>query len=131
MGFSRPSRSGRAWAPSIAAPGRFRELPREAALALTGLVSAANATSLGLLIHLLLHHHESNGRGLVVAGALIWLTNMLIFALWYWELDRGGPARRASGRDRAPDFLFHSSTTTRFSRVAGPPGSWTTCTCRS
>jgi uncharacterized membrane protein len=91
---------------AIATPGSFQQLPREAALALTGLVSAANATSLGLLIHALLYHQESNGRGLVVAGGLIWLTNILIFAMWYWELDRGGPARRAAGRDRAPDFLF-------------------------
>ena len=37
---------------------------------------------------------------------LIWLTNFLIFALWYWETDRGGPGRRAAGHDRAPDFLF-------------------------
>ena len=37
---------------------------------------------------------------------LIWLTNFLIFALWYWELDRGGPGKRAAGHDQAPDFLF-------------------------
>jgi uncharacterized membrane protein len=37
---------------------------------------------------------------------LIWLTNFLIFALWYWELDRGGPGRRAAGHDGAPDLLF-------------------------
>ena len=37
---------------------------------------------------------------------LIWLTNFLIFALWYWELDRGGPGKRAAGHDAAPDFLF-------------------------
>ena len=37
---------------------------------------------------------------------LIWLTNFLLFALWYWELDRGGPGRRAAGRDQPPDFLF-------------------------
>ena len=37
---------------------------------------------------------------------LIWLTNFLIFGLWYWELDRGGPGPRAAGHDGPPDFLF-------------------------
>ena len=37
---------------------------------------------------------------------LIWLTNFLIFALWYWEMDRGGPGKRAAGHDGPPDFLF-------------------------
>jgi uncharacterized membrane protein len=82
-------------------PGR-----RRAALALTALVSVANVISLVLLTHYLLHHNVSNGRSLIVAGMLIWLTNVLIFALWYWELDRGGPGRRAAGRDGPPDLLF-------------------------
>jgi hypothetical protein len=55
----------------------------------------------------LLHSKQvAHGRELIIAGMLIWLTNFLLFALWYWELDRGGPGRRAGGRDGAPDFLF-------------------------
>jgi uncharacterized membrane protein len=79
---------------------------RHIALSLTAFVSAANIFSLGALTHYLLHHHVSDGRGLIVAGVLIWLTNLLIFALWYWEMDRGGPGRRAAGKDGPPDFLF-------------------------
>jgi uncharacterized membrane protein len=79
---------------------------RRIALSLTAFVTAANIFSLGALTHLLLHHHVSSGRPLIVSGVLIWLTNLLIFALWYWEMDRGGPGRRAAGRDAAPDFLF-------------------------
>jgi hypothetical protein len=41
-----------------------------------------------------------------VSGALIWLSNVLIFGLWYWQLDRGGPGRRAAGQDGPPDFQF-------------------------
>ena len=37
---------------------------------------------------------------------LIWLTNFLIFALWYWEMDRGGAGKRAAGHDGPPDLLF-------------------------
>jgi uncharacterized membrane protein len=79
---------------------------RRAALALIAFVSAANVYSLAELTHFLLHHKVENGRELIGSGVLIWLTNFLIFALWYWELDRGGPGRRAAGRDGPPDFLF-------------------------
>jgi uncharacterized membrane protein len=79
---------------------------RGMALAMIAFVSAANIYSLAALTHYLLHHHVHNGRELVVAGTLIWLTNFLIFGLWYWEMDRGGPGKRAEGQDEAPDFLF-------------------------
>ncbi len=79
---------------------------RRLALGLTALVSAANVYSLGALAHYLLHHDSPNPRELIVSGVLIWLTNVLIFSLWYWELDRGGAGKRAAGNDRAPDFLF-------------------------
>jgi uncharacterized membrane protein len=84
---------------------------RGVALGMTALVSFANIWSLYELIHFLLHHNVgSNGRQLLFAGVLIWLTNFLIFGLWYWELDRGGPGKRASGNDDAPDFLFPQMT---------------------
>jgi uncharacterized membrane protein len=79
---------------------------RRLALALIGLVSVANTVSLVLLSRQLLHHSSPNGRQLIVSGALIWLTNVLIFGLWYWEIDRGGPGKRAAGRDEEPDFLY-------------------------
>jgi uncharacterized membrane protein len=79
---------------------------RRVALGLTAFVSVANIYSLGALSHLLLHRNVQNGSELITSGVLIWLTNFLIFALWYWETDRGGPGRRAAGNDRAPDFLF-------------------------
>jgi uncharacterized membrane protein len=79
---------------------------RRAALSITALVSAANVFSLVELSHFLLHHNVDNGRELIGAGVLIWLTNFMIFSLWYWELDRGGPGVRAAGHDGPPDFLF-------------------------
>jgi len=79
---------------------------RRLALGLTALVSAANIYSLAALTHYLLHHDSPKPRELITSGVLIWLTNVLIFSLWYWELDRGGAGKRAAGHDRAPDFLF-------------------------
>jgi uncharacterized membrane protein len=79
---------------------------RRIALGMTAFVSAANIYSLAALTHYLLHHNVSQGRALIGAGVLIWITNFLIFALWYWEIDRGGPGRRSAGNDGPPDFLY-------------------------
>ena len=79
---------------------------RRLALSVIAFVTAANIYSLGALTHYLLHHNVDKGRELIVSGTLIWLTNFLIFGLWYWELDRGGPGKRAAAHDGPPDFLF-------------------------
>jgi uncharacterized membrane protein len=86
---------------------------RRVALGLTAFVTAANIYSLAALTHFLLHHNVQDGSRLIASGVLIWLTNFLIFGLWYWETDRGGPGRRASGEDGQPDFLFPQMTDDR------------------
>ena len=86
---------------------------RRVALILTAFVSFANISSLVLLCRDLLQHGSPNGRQLIVSGALIWLTNVLIFGLWYWEIDRGGPGKRAAGHDDAPDLLYPQMTDDR------------------
>lgn len=83
---------------------------RRIALALIGLVSASNLLNLILLVHRLLDGPATLGRPLVLAGAEIWITNVLLFAVWYWELDRGGPLARRLEVLRAPDFLFPQMT---------------------
>ncbi len=94
---------------SLATPRQLEHehtVRRRIAIGLTAFVSAANVFSLAALTHFLLHHNVSSGRELIGSGVLIWLTNFLIFALWYWEMDRGGPGRRAAGHDGPPDFLY-------------------------
>lgn len=49
---------------------------------------------------------SDNPAGLLTSGGAIWLSNVLVFALWYWDLDRGGPAARAHARKPYPDFLW-------------------------
>jgi hypothetical protein len=92
---------------------RERPRRRRVAIGLTALVTAANIYSLVLLNHELLHSQVHNGRELIFAGLAIWLTNVLIFALWYWQVDRGGPGKRAVGADGPPDFLFPQLTDDR------------------
>jgi len=94
------------WALSPRHLAGIHRMRRRLALLVTAIVSAANAISLALLTHELLHHEVVSGQRLIVSGVLIWLTNVLIFSLWYWETDRGGPGRRAAGEDGQPDFLF-------------------------
>ena len=47
---------------------------------------------------------------LLVTGGAIWLTNIIVFGLWYWEFDRGGPVARAHGTRPYPDFQFVQMT---------------------
>jgi uncharacterized membrane protein len=79
---------------------------RRLAVMLIGVIGAGNAVALGLLVHFLLAGGRASGTDLLVSAITIWLTNVLVFALWYWELDHGGPARRAAARGGRGDFLF-------------------------
>ena len=85
---------------------RHSPIRRRMALVLIALVSLVNLVSLVLLVHFLLHHDVANGRQLIIAGVLLWGTNVLLFGLWYWQLDRGGPVDRRMGAAADPDFLF-------------------------
>jgi uncharacterized membrane protein len=79
-------------------------------LALIALITLANMVSLGELIRALLANSATGGRELVYASVPIWLTNVIAFGLWYWELDRGGVTARLQTRHRQPDFLFPQMT---------------------
>ncbi|HUJ35958.1 MAG TPA: hypothetical protein VLW51_12155 [Solirubrobacteraceae bacterium] len=79
---------------------------RHVAIAMIGFVSAVNIASLALLCHHLLHGGTRNGHALILSGIVLWCTNVLLFGLWYWEVDRGGPVARACDAEDLPDFLF-------------------------
>jgi uncharacterized membrane protein len=98
----------------VANPARLTRESRNLrwlSLALIALVSLANVTSLSLLVHFLLRGGKAGGRQLIYAAIGIWLTNVLVFALWYWELDRGGPLARVQPEHRPPDLLFPQMST--------------------
>ncbi|HET9005467.1 MAG TPA: hypothetical protein VFQ04_02030 [Actinomycetes bacterium] len=44
-------------------------------------------------------------------GAAIWVENVIVFSLWYWQFDRGGPAERAAGSPVPPSFAFPEDAT--------------------
>jgi hypothetical protein len=84
---------------------------RMLSLTLTALISFANAWSVVSLAIGLVHGTEGQNAGpLLVTGGAIWLTNVIVFGLWYWEFDRGGPVARALGTHPYPDFQFVQMT---------------------
>jgi len=90
---------------------RTSTVNRAASLVLIALLSLANAWSVARLAVGLVQGTEGNNAGaLLVTGGAIWLTNVIIFALWYWEFDRGGPVARANATRIYPDFQFVQMT---------------------
>ena len=75
---------------------------------LTAVLSLANIGSGVRLVAGLVGGHgpADSAARLLVNGGSVYLTNLIAFSLWYWELDRGGPAARAHGLRTYPDFLF-------------------------
>ncbi len=80
---------------------------RVLSLGLIVVAGAANALAVVLLIRDLVQGNNGDDPvPLLSTGGNIWITNVIIFALLYWEFDRGGPAARAAGTRALPDFLF-------------------------
>ena len=101
-------------------------------LSTAALLSLANAWSVTRLVIGLVNGTEGNGAGsLLITGGIIWLTNVIVFALWYWEFDRGGPASRANADRAYPDFQFAQMATPQLAPPDWEPASPTTCTWRS
>jgi hypothetical protein len=84
---------------------------RFVAIALIAVINIVNVASLVQLVYLLTKGHAESGQALILYAIQIWTTNLLVFGLWYWELDRGGPAERTSEHHREPDFLFPQMVT--------------------
>jgi uncharacterized membrane protein len=95
---------------------------RRFALSVIGLVSAASLVSLGLLVHHLINGGATEGHQLIFSGMALWLTNVLLFAVWYWELDRDGPATRFLHPDTLPDFQFPQMDSPQFAPPGWRPG---------
>ena len=92
-----------AYVPSRAEPGRAL---RVLSIGLVAVLVIANAVSVALLVHGVFVGSKLSPSGLLLAGAALWIVNVAVFALIYWELDGGGPEARAEGRRDYPDLVF-------------------------
>ncbi|TVT24837.1 DUF1345 domain-containing protein [Amycolatopsis acidiphila] len=96
---------------------------RKVALGLLLVVSAGNAGSAVRLVDGIVNGSVADQAGpLLAAGATIYLTNIVVFSLWYWEFDRGGPTARAAGTAVHPDLLFPQMANPEFAPAEWEPG---------
>ncbi len=79
---------------------------RRLTIFLIGVITVANVTSMALLVHHLLNANVSQGRSLIYSAVAVWLTNVIVYGLWFWEMDRGGPHLRAGVDTLLPDLQF-------------------------
>jgi hypothetical protein len=83
-----------------------RSLNRALGVIINGITTLALIGSVVLLVRALPAHKESP-LALLRSGALLWLTNVIVFALWYWRLDGGGPTKRHEEKKfGSTSFLF-------------------------
>jgi uncharacterized membrane protein len=89
----------------LSARRRARWLRRAMAV-FTAIITGTNAWSAVRLVEQIVQGKQENALILLTSGAAIWVTNVIVFALWYWQFDRGGPLARLGGAQPYPDFSF-------------------------
>lgn len=103
----------------ILSPRRHQEtrLQRWLSIAMVAVLNAFNIATIVLLFvwQLSAHHHRQiTGEDLLLASVEIWLTNVIVYALWFWEIDGHGPETRSHTdlfhQPRRADFLFPQMT---------------------
>ena len=96
-------------------PGRIdRRSPslRRPMVALLVVMTAGTVLGVIVLAHdILVAATGVTATVLLGRGAAIWVANVIIFSLWYWQFDRGGPAERAAGAPVAASFAFPENAT--------------------
>jgi hypothetical protein len=75
---------------------------------LIGIITLANADAAVRLVASIVNvsPFTNDAKVLLASGGAIWLTNVITFALWYWNLDRRGPVLRARGEGGPPALIF-------------------------
>jgi hypothetical protein len=102
--------------------GRTWEQRRRFALGVVLLATVANLVAVGLLAHYVIGGGHARGADLIDGGLVIWCTDLFLFAVWYWELDRGGPIPAAAEKGPvAPDFLFPQMSDDRYAAPGWKP----------
>jgi len=100
---------------------------REAALVLLGLLVLGNFTALAILVAGLvtMSTQDLGGGELLLTAFAIWTTDVIVFALLFWELDAGGPVARMRAPTRAsPDFQFPQDENPQLARKDWYPQAW-------
>src|ERR1700752_1437312 len=88
-----------------------------------GVVTAAMVSSLALLIRALPTKDETPVR-LLCSAASLWVTNILVFALWYWRLDAGGPNHRDRRVGHQTGAFLFPQMVNQDTQVTDAPQAW-------
>ncbi len=83
-----------------------QKLIRTLGFLLAGIATLAVVASIVLLLVTLPTRATKDSISLVRDAAILWVSNILVFGLWYWELDGGGPLKRHKANHKAIDFMF-------------------------
>lgn len=91
-------------------PGRIDRLSTASRVVtdvLIGLLTLSNAYAAAMLVIGIVNNDSfAEPNVLLFAGGAVWVSNAVLFALWYWDLDQGGAAARANGGNGRPAFVF-------------------------
>jgi uncharacterized membrane protein len=107
-------------------PGRIDRQARWLRILTGSLIGAITLVNGGSSVRLVIsiiysEPFTQTARVLLACGGIIWLTNVIAFGLWYWDLDRGGAAARAAGSDSEPAFLFPEMSVPEYVREGWYP----------
>jgi len=83
---------------------------RRLGMTLAALVTLANAVAIGELVYGIVGEAGFEGRYLIVAALQVWFTNVIVFGVWFWEIDGGGPRHRALAPPGPHEQLFAQYT---------------------
>ena len=95
-------------------PGRIDRrtaATRVVTMALIILMTVGTFVAITVLAVDIINNEGVDSIALLGRGAAVWFTNVIVFSLWYWELDRGGAAERAAGSHVPPAFAFPENAT--------------------
>jgi hypothetical protein len=87
-------------------------------LMLLGVLTLGLASGMVLLIITVVTN--KNATILLRSALLLWCSNILVFGLWYWQIDGGGPVKRQQSGSQAADFRFSQ-------QEDGNPTGWIPC----
>ena len=99
---------------------------RTASLVLLGVIVLGNLIGVGLLVGALVSTNSDDlgGGQLLLTAASIWVANVIVFGLCYWDLDDGGPFERANHERRRPDFQFPQDENPNLAPPEWRPAVW-------
>ena len=106
-------------------PGRIDRRSRRhrrLTISLIAVITVANSLGVAILLYDIFTREAGLSPGnLLGRGAGLWVTNVIVFSLWFWELDRGGPAERAAGSPIALSFAFPENAMPEFAERTWTP----------